>query len=93
MSLPIFVGVNEVSEKIQIMKVSENGFLIQYINNPSESVQMAAIENIVFSIKYIDNQSEKAQLAAVKGLGKEYYTYIKNPTEKVKILYQILWVL
>jgi hypothetical protein len=76
--------IDNPSEKLQLVAVSQNGYSIQFIENPSETVKLAAVQQSGYAIKFIENPSEAIQLAAVRQNGYAI-KLIKNPSEAVQL--------
>ena len=75
----------DVSERVQLVAVTQEGYAIRYIENPSERVQLAAVTQDGNAIRYIENPSERVQLVAVTENGTAIQ-YIKNPSERVQLV-------
>jgi hypothetical protein len=72
------------TEKLQLDRVKNDGFEIQYFKNPSEAVQLAAVYQAPFVIGSIANPSEAVQLMAVSRQG-EVIGELENPSEAVQL--------
>jgi len=86
--------IKNPTEKVQLVAVMLDAhFLDSFVRNginPSHEVQLAAVKNNGYTIRYIEHPSEEVQLAAVKANYRAIGS-IKNPTQKVKELYNQLY--
>lgn len=72
------------SEEVQLLAISNNPFAIKYIKNPTDTVKFEAIKNNGVYIEFIKEPSLELQLVAVNQFGSAI-KYIKNASLKVKI--------